>query len=133
VVRPALQPETGRRLQRALRDAEADCALAFAEAVTAQLAHPLRAAAAGVKGDAAAVLARESEVADALVALAGAAPPAGAALARLADAHFLSACFQNLDLLPAHGCAAGDRVALRVADATARLPHEPHPTPARPG
>ena len=130
MVRPALQPATRRRLQRALREAEADCALAFAEAVTAQLAHPLDPAAARAAASAAAVLARESEVADALVALAGAAPPAGAAPAPLSDAHFLSACFQNLDLLPTHGCAAGDRVALRVADAIARLPH---PAPMWPG
>ena len=119
----ALHPSTRERLLGALRDAGAECALAFAESVVLQVAHPLAAQHERSPGDEAAVLARETVVADEIVTLASITPPADAVPALRGDVLFLSACFQNMDLLPAHGCAAGDRVALRVSDAIARLPH----------
>jgi hypothetical protein len=128
-VRRALQARTHEWLREALRAADADCALPFAEAVVRQVAHPIRAPREASAHDDAAMLARETDVAEAVVALVRAAPRAGPVPAPHGDAHFLSACFQNMDLLPAHGCPAGDRIALRVADAIAQLPHD---APARP-
>lgn len=118
----AVHPSVLDRLRDAMRAVDADCALAFAEAVVAQVAHPLGAAGEH-RADDTALRARQRAVADAVVTLAGATPVIDAP-ALHADVTFLSACFQNMDLLPAHGCPAGDRIALRVADAIARLPHD---------
>lgn len=92
----------------------------FAAHVTRQVAHPPGA----VPAAAGAADAREAPIAAAvihLVARAMASDDAGDAASRLAhDAVLLSACFQNLDLLPPDD-PAGDAVALLVFDATERL------------
>ncbi|HEU4632296.1 MAG TPA: hypothetical protein VFS08_21270 [Gemmatimonadaceae bacterium] len=127
--RRALHPAVQAWLHEALRDADAACALSFAEAVVMQVAQPLGAVPERQAVDAAQPSIRESTVAEAVVALARVAPgPPSPAVAGLhADAAFLAACFQNMDLLPAHGCPAGDRIARRVADAIAHLPHHDAP------
>ena len=93
----------------------------FAAHVTRQVAHPPGATHAAA-GEA---LAHETAVTTALERLVAAAPTgetaAGDADARLAhDPVLLSACFQNLDLLPPAD-PDGDAIALLVLDAIGRL------------
>lgn len=114
----ALRPETRDRLGARLGALGAGRALPFAEAVVAQVAHPLGAAPADDAG------AGERAVTDALLhAIAD--DDATAAAARLAaDAPLLAACYQNLDLLPASD-AAGDAIALLVGRALDHLASTP--------
>jgi len=128
----------GAPARAALREALADAAgvVAFADVVVRQVAHPLGAvgewAGDDWDDDDAAGDERELAVARRLGAALGAvtarASAAGDAFDRAAtelvrDVALLSACYQNLDLLPAG--AAGDAVAMLVARALEGLDAHP--------
>lgn len=115
-----LRPSTRAWLADALPPELGAAALPFAEAVIAQVAHPLGAPPAARPG------ARERLVARRVVRLLAASvrpdPAPARAAARLAgDPTLLAAAFQNVDLLYAHRCPRADAVSLLVMGAIERL------------
>jgi hypothetical protein len=115
-----LRPSTRSWLADALPPELGPAALPFAEAVVAQVAHPLGAPPASRPGARERLVARR--VARLLAASVRPDPAPARAAARLAaDAPLLAAAFQNVDLLYAHRCARADAVSLLVMGAIERL------------